>query len=183
MVYDMKKALMICAVMFTLAAMTANAQETFCHKWDVGLSMGFGMAKNDEFRMNAELGYSRRIGESKWRWGIAAGIMNPGIVDYDYGNEATEDFFRYHSYQYLLGYVDYAVLAGKEVALYLHGGIAPCQQRDLYQYHHEDIFSALTQFGIGMDAGGYVRMSLMGFAAFSGEVGGLLSIGFFFGKR
>ncbi len=175
----MKKIMLVCAAMLSFGTYTANAQNTFPHKWNVGLSMGFGIAKDDGFMMNSELGYSHLIKDTRFRWGVNVGIMNPGITDFEWDD--TDDVFMYHSYNYPCGYVDYAFLTVPNMALYLHGALAPCWWRETYSYHYEDKFTIMPQLGIGMDVG-YVRMAMNGYATLAGDAGFLFSIGFYFGK-
>jgi hypothetical protein len=177
------RAIAIVAVL--LVSGTAESQNTFAHRWNIGESIGFG-ARNQPapMAMDMKLDFSRRVGETPWRWGVAVGILSPGPVDYEV--DESQDEFLFTGNIYLMGYADYAfctVGKDKNVAFYLHGGLAPSFQRNKWTLHNDDKFSVITELGVGMDAGGYVRMAMNGFATIYGDVGVLFSIGFYFGRK
>ena len=128
-------------------------------------------------------GFSQRIGNSRWRWGVSSGILG-FIMDYEYYEEVTEDEFMGSSYVYLLGYTDYALTSGKHTAFFLRGGIAPCLQMDKWKLHGEWKASALAQLGIGLDVGRWGRVALIGFTSIYGELGYKItySLGWRWGK-
>lgn len=179
----MKKLLFLCMAIVALEAW-ASAQNTFPHKWNIGESMGMGFsdASSDAGLLGFDVTFSHNIGETRWRWGTAVGMLLPAVMDYEIDETATEEEFLFSGYMYLLGYADYALSAGEKSAFYLHGGLAPCWQNDKWTRHNEKKVSALMQLGVGMDFG-YVRMAFTGYASIHGDLGAFLSLGLYFGKK
>ena len=160
-----------------------SAQNAFPHKWNLGESMGVGFGgSSDMGLLSFDATFSHNIGETRWRWGVAAGMLLPAVMDYEIEETATEEEFLFSSYMYLLGYADYALSADGNSALYLHGGVAPCYQIDKWELHNEKKMSAMTQVGIGMDFG-HVRMAVTYYASIHGDMGAFLSFGLYFGKK
>lgn len=156
-------------VLFLFAAIEISAQTAFKYKREINAyHIGMGMS-NITFMMNLESGYSQRIDNTRWRWGVSAGIMNPGILDIEW-EFVDENTMVYSDYCYLLGYADYALTSGKHTAWFLRGGIAPSLQTDVWKYHNENKPSALAQFGVGLDVGRWFRVSWMGYVSVYGEV-------------
>lgn len=179
----MKKYLLL---LFVLFSSMVNAQETFVYKWDIGGSFGVGGATKGEigFMSQFELGFNRRVPESRWRWGVAAGIRNPGTAAYWTDEESSE--LQYYSYAYLLGSADYAIRSFNDISLFAHGGIAPCLESDIYGYESglsEYNFSGFAQLGVGIELLGIIRMTLTGYKALNNDSGLLFSLGLYFGKR
>ncbi len=179
----MKKLLFLCVATIALGT-GVSAQNTFPHKWNIGESMGMGFsdASSGAGLLGFDVTFSHNIGETRWRWGVAAGMLMPAVMDYDVDETATEEEFLFSGYMYLLGYADYALSAGEKSAFYLHGGLAPCWQNDKWTQHNEKKWSAMAQLGVGMDFG-YVRMAFTGFASIYGDIGAFLSVGLYFGKK
>lgn len=173
--------------LFLCSAISLNAQEkpSFKYKHEIDLyNIGAGASNSDAgFMMKSESGYSQRIDHTRWRWGIAAGLMNPGLMDFEW-ELIDENTLVYSSYLYLLGYADYALTSRKHTAWFLRGGIAPSFRRDIWKYHYEDKAAALVQLGIGLDVGRWFRVSWNGFVTTSGEIGLLMSysLGWRWGK-
>ena len=88
----MKKFLFVIAMLLGCGA--AMAQNTFAHRWNIGESIGFG-ARNQPMpmAMDMKLDFSRRVGETPWRWGVAVGILSPGPVDYKVDESQDEFLF------------------------------------------------------------------------------------------
>lgn len=161
-----------------------SAQNSFPHRWNIGesLGMGFSRSNDDVGLMYFDLSFSHSIDNTKWRWGVAAGMLLPAVMDYKTVEQKTKDEFLFSSYLYLLGFADYALFAGDKTACYLHGGLAPCYQLDKWLQHVEKKWSAMSQLGIGMDYG-HFRMGITAFVTIYGDVGGFFSCGFYFGKK
>lgn len=181
----MKKLPIAFAILFGFNCFHAQGQIAFKYKHEIDLStIGVGGSNsNAGFMMNYESGYSQRIDNTRWRWGIAAGLMNPGLMDFEW-ELIDENTLVYSNYLYLLGYADYALTSGKQTAWFLRGGIAPSFRRDIWKYHYEDKAAALAQLGIGLDVWRLFRVSWTGFVTTSGEIGFLMSysLGWRFGK-
>ena len=177
----MKKLSLILFVVY--CCLSASAQTAFKYKHEVNLcTIGAGAA-NKTPMMNLEIGYSQRIDNTRWRWGTTLGIMNPGLTDFEW-DLLDENTLVYYNYIYLLGYADYALTSGKHTAWFLRGGVAPSYRKDIWVNHSEHKAAALTQFGIGLDVGRWLRISWMGFATTAGEFGLLMdySLGWRWGK-
>ena len=169
----MKRLPIVFAILFGLNCLNyLNAQDkhAFKYKHEINvLSCGVAATNQEDPLMGLEYlsGYSQRIGNTRWRWGVSSGILG-FIMDYE---EATEDEFLGSSYVYLLGYTDYALTSGKHTAFFLRGGIAPCLQVDKWTLHGEWKASALAQLGIGLDVGRWGRVALIGFTSIYGDMG------------
>lgn len=177
----MKRLLIV--LLIVCCYLSVSAQPSFKYKREINAyHIGVGMS-NVNFMMNTESGYSQRIDNTRWRWGVSAGIMNPGLLDieWEYLDENTKV---YSSYIYLLGYADYALTSGKHTAWFLRGGIAPSLQTDVWKYYHENKPSALAQFGIGLDVFRWFRVSWLGYVSMYGEVGYVMcyTLGWRWGK-
>lgn len=164
-------------------AVEVSAQTAFKYKREIDTHhIGMGLS-NVTFMMNTESGYSQRIDNTRWRWGVSAGIMNPGMLDIEW-ELIDENTMVYSNYIYLLSYADYALTSGKNTAWFLRGGIAPAFQTDVWKYRHENKPSALAQFGIGLDIWRWFRVSWMGYVSIYGEVGYVMcyTLGWRWGK-
>ena len=166
-------------VLLLFATIEVSAQTAFKYKHEINV-MNFGLGTSNKQAMLMDLeypsGYSQRIGESRWRWGVSSGLLaNPAERFWD-GDIPTE--YLGSLYLYLLGYVDYALTSKKHTAWFLRGGIAPSLQVDMWGTYNEKKASALAQLGTGLDVGRCFRVSLIGFTSMYGEVGYLISYSF-----
>ena len=69
---------LVAIVVVLLVSGTAEAQNTFAHRWNIGESIGFG-ARNQptpDMAMDMKLDFSRRVGETPWRWGISGNPLS-----------------------------------------------------------------------------------------------------------
>ena len=171
----MKKFLAI--TLLLLAAIKISAQTAFKYKREINvMNFGMGTSNKQVILMNLERGYSQRIAESRWRWGVSYGLLgNPAETFWD-GDIPTE--YLGSLYLSLLGYVDYALTSKKYSSWFLRGGVAPSLQVDMWGTYNVNKASALAQLGIGLDVGRWFRISLIGFTSMYGEVGYLVSYSF-----
>ena len=145
--------------------------------------MGFGGTmgyNNPGFTMSVTIGFNKAIKETKWRWGIDAGIMNQGIADYFFEEDEPDRFIR-PNYEYVGGVVDYSVFSKNEFTVFARGGLAPAQRRDMYIWHYEDKYTCLGLVGIGLDSY-FNRFLVHGYLDPRGYFVLMLSYGWWFGK-
>ena len=109
--------------------------------------MGYG---DPDFTMSLTMGFNKAIKETKWRWGIDAGIMNQGLADYFFDEDEPDRFIR-PNFEYVGGVVDYSIASKNHYAIFARGGLAPAHRSDLYIQHYEDKYTCLGIIGIGVD--------------------------------
>ncbi|MDT3357697.1 MAG: hypothetical protein LIR35_08990 [Bacteroidota bacterium] len=173
----MKKVFLLVTLLFICSSFSAWAQYPF--KWSVGGAMGFG-GGSPSFTMGMNIGFDKVIKETRWRWGIDAGIMNQGIADYFFEDEEPDRFVR-PNYEYIGGFVDYSVFSKNGWTIFARGGLAPAHRRDLYIWHSEDKFTSLGVIGVGSD---YYngRYTVTGYIDPRGSFICMVSFGLWFGK-
>ena len=179
----MMKKLIVIATLLTLTT-TAFSQETFRHRWNLGEKMMVGISTPMLPLLGAEVDFSHRVSDTRWRWGVAPGVLVSGA---EYFDESEDEFLRSFGHIYVKGYADYAfsVLPDKltsVVAFYLHGGIAPSWLGENMNTHWDQGLSAMGELGVGMD-GGFIRMELDAGFDKRGLMGVYLSLGLYFGKK
>lgn len=137
---------------FLLVSVAAYAQ--YPYKWQIGGTMGMGgtiYTDGGDPTMSMTIGFNKAVQNTKWRWSIEAGIMNQGIVDYFFEDDAPDIFVR-PNFEYVGVIADYSLFSkGEGFNIFARGGFAPAHQRDLYVYHSEDRFTALGLIGVGAD--------------------------------
>ena len=178
----MKKRLVLLSC-FLLVSVAAYAQ--YPYKWQIGGTMGMGgtiYTDGGNPTMSMTIGFNKAVQNTKWRWGIEAGIMNQGIVDYFFEDDAPDIFVR-PNFEYVGVIADYSLFSkGEEFNIFARGGFAPAHQRDLYVYHSEDRFTALGLIGVGADYY-WSKVMITGYISTSGIVTIQVSYGWWFGKR
>ncbi len=176
-----EKNLLIVPIILLLSSFSLWAQ--YPYRWSIGGTMGFGGTmgyNNPGFTMSATIGFNKAIKETKWRWGIDAGIMNQGIADYFFEEDEPDRFIR-PNYEYVGGVVDYSVFSKNEFSVFARGGLAPAHRRDIYIWHYEDKYTCLGLIGIGFDH--YIsRFLVHGYWDSRGHFALMLSYGWWFGK-
>ena len=177
------KKILVFGVLLLMLTLGASSQETFRHRWNIGesLMVGGGSADRDFLPLlGAELNFSHRVSDTRWRWGVAPGLLFCGA---EYEDETEEEFLRAYGHFYVKGYVDYAFsVPTDKLAFYLHGGIAPSWLMENMNTHLDRMISAMGELGVGMD-GGFARMALnVGFDK-HGLMGVYFSFGLYFGKK
>lgn len=165
-----------------MSFVTAKAQ--YNYNWSLGGTMGMGVTGYSEgytFAMSLTIGFNQVINDTKWRWGIDAGIINQGIMDYLF-DEYDEDFYIRPNFEYLAGVLDYSILSKGSIDVFARAAIAPAHQRDLFLYHSEHHFTVLGIAGIGADIG-FNRFSITGYLSNKGIPSLLFSYGWYFGGK
>lgn len=175
----MMKKLIVIATLLTLTT-TAFSQETFRHRWNLGEKMMVGSSTPMLPILGAEVDFSHRVSDTRWRWGVAPGVLVSGA---EYFDESEDEFLRAFGHFYVKGYADYAFCVPSEtVAYYLHGGMAPSWHMENMNTHMNKGLSAMGELGVGMDVG-FVRMEIdVGFDR-RGLMGVYFSFGLYFGKK
>ncbi|MBE6237634.1 MAG: hypothetical protein E7116_05710 [Bacteroidales bacterium] len=168
---------------FLLVSLAAYAQ--YPYKWQIGGTMGFGGTSytgGGDPTMSLTIGFNKAVQNTKWRWGVEAGIMNQGMVDYFFEDDAPDTFVR-PNFEYVGAIADYSLFSNVEgLNIFARGGFAPAHQRDLYVYHSEDRFTALGLIGVGADYY-FNKVMITGYISTSGIVTIQVSYGWWFGKR
>lgn len=132
--------------------------------------------------MSMTIGFNNVIRNTRWRWGVEGGIMNPGIADYFF-EEGEPDRFVHPNFEYVGAVADYNILSkGEAFSFFARGGIAPAHQGDVYLYHREEKFTALGIIGIGADWG-FSKLLISGYISPSGITTIQVGYGWWFGKR
>ena len=120
---------------FLLVSVAAYAQ--YPYKWQIGGTMGMGgtiYTDGGDPTMSMTIGFNKAVQNTKWRWSIEAGIMNQGIVDYFFEDDAPDIFVR-PNFEYVGVIADYSLFSkGEGFNIFARGGFAPAHQRDLYVY-------------------------------------------------
>ena len=181
-VVNMNKRLVLLSC-FLLVSVAAYAQ--YPYKWQIGGTMGMGgtiYTDGGDPTMSMTIGFNKAVQNTKWRWCIEAGIMNQGIVDYFFEDDAPDIFVR-PNFEYVGVIADYSLFSkGEGFNIFARGGFAPAHQRDLYVYHSEDRFTALGLIGVGADYY-WSKVMITGYISTSGIVTIQVSYGWWFGKR
>ncbi|MBR1549230.1 MAG: hypothetical protein IJ634_01165 [Bacteroidales bacterium] len=182
------KKISVFGIMLLILTTGAFSQETFRHRWDLGEKMIVGISTPMLPLLGAEVDFSHRVSDTRWRWGVAPGILVSG-AEYDELDEAEyeEEFVKSFGHIYVKGYADYAfsVIPDKltsVVAFYLHGGIAPSWLGESMNTHENKGLSAMGELGVGMD-GGFVRLEIDAGFDKRGLMGVYGSLGFYFGRK
>lgn len=153
-------------------------------KWSIGGAMGFGATTGygePDFTMGLTVGFNAAIKGTKWRWGIDAGLMNQGLMDYFFEGDEPDMFLR-PNYEYISGVIDYSLYSNDKFALFVRGGLAPACRTDLYIWHTEEKYTCLGIIGIGMDH--YIsHFTINGYIDPGGYFVLMLSYGWWFGKQ
>ena len=145
--------------------------------------MGLGETREHgtpNFTMSATIGFNRVIKETKWRWGIDAGIMNQGLAEYFF-EEGEPDRFVRPNYEYVGGVLDYSIFSKNNFTVFARAGLAPAHRRDMYIWHSEDKFTGLGIIGIGSDYY-FNRFIINGYVDPRGCFVLMFSYGMWFGK-
>ena len=174
------KKIMVFVVMLLMVTMGAFSQETFRHRWDLGEKMTGGISAPMLPILGAEVDFSHRVSVTRWRWGVAPGLLFSAA---EYGDETEEEFLRAFGHFYVKGYADYAFCVPSEtVAYYLHGGMAPSWLMENMNTHMNKGLSAMGELGVGMDVG-FFRMEIDVGLDRRGLMGVYFSFGLYFGKK
>lgn len=178
----MKKTLLITALLLLLPGLQSMAQ--FPYRWQIGGNMGIGLTQynldDDAPGMSLTLSYNRVIGDSRWRWGIEAGLINQGLVDYGFEENAPDSFVR-PDYEYVGGFADYSIYSKNIFTLFARAGAAPALRTNMYVYHNENLITVLGIAGIGFDLGPW-RFNYNWYMENDMTLTMMFSLGLFFGK-
>jgi len=177
----LERTLFLVTILLLSSSFSLRAQ--YPYKWSVGGTMGFGVTVGKSlpgFTMSATVGFNKAVKETKWRWGIDAGIMNQGVADYYFDEDDPDRFIR-PNFEYIGGVVDYSIFSKNAFTLFARGGVAPAHRRDLYIRHFEDKYTCLGLLGIGTDYY-WGRWIINGYVDPQGYCVLMLSFGLCFGK-
>ena len=171
--------------MIFLLMVSFAAYGQYPYKWQIGGTMGMGgtiYTDGGDPTMSMTIGFNKAVQNTKWRWSIEAGIMNQGIVDYFFEDDAPDIFVR-PNFEYVGVIADYSLFSkGEAFSFFARGGIAPAHQGDVYLYHREEKFTALGIIGIGADCG-FSKLLISGYISPSGITTIQVGYGWWFGKR
>lgn len=172
--------LLFILVLFIVSIIETKAQ--FHYDWSIGVSMGLGHAEKKDgstMAFGLTMDFNKVIQDTKWRWGVEAGIFSLGT---GWHEEKEEDDYIRTVFRYIGGIMDYSLCADGEIDIFTRVGIAPSCQIDYYVYHEERSFALLGLFGVGIDIG-FNRLMCTYYLSNQGIPTFLFTYGWHFGKR